>query len=148
MFYFHPYLGRRFPFWLICFRWVGSTTQLPWCKNRTTPGSFGVWSGGTTCWNGAWSGWRARRTGVSACRNRKINMVSEFWVFMFDSQIISSKILQFALLIEMKSKWKFLEPILGIVRSRPQMNEFIEWMQCIRGGMCHVHHRALENILN
>ena len=29
-------------------------------------------------------------------------------------------------LFEMKSKWKFLEPILGIVRSRPQMNEFIE----------------------
>ena len=28
MFYFHPYLGKMNPFWLICFRWVETTNQI------------------------------------------------------------------------------------------------------------------------
>ena len=27
IFYFHPYLGKWFPFWLLVFKWVGSTTN-------------------------------------------------------------------------------------------------------------------------
>ena len=68
-----------------------------------------------------------KEDGFSACRNRKINM--QIVSFEFSCVIHKSnhqRSCNSHCSFEMKSKWKFLEPILGIVRSRPQMNEFIQ----------------------
>ena len=78
MFYFHPYVGRRFPFWLIFFRWVVQPpTSISWAihlwglknwklANESLPGlvekpSLGSLAGklcqGWKFWNSIGDGW-------------------------------------------------------------------------------------------
>ena len=112
-------LGRRFQFWLICFRWVDEKPSNSWwhqgalaygAAERLAEAALGVVGG---------QGWRVFSR--STCKS----WVLSFHVW-FTNQITKDPAIRIAHL-KWRANGNFWSPFWwGILRSRPQMNEFIQ----------------------